>query len=176
MEVTEVRVKLARDRDDKLRAFCTLTFDDCFVVRDIKIIRGVMGDFMAMPSRKLTDLCPKCRGKNHLRAHYCNECGRRLVANRADRNHKGRAKLYADVAHPIHQPYRDYLQQIVLEAYERELERSQQPGYRPLDDEFPDLDDYDDDMEAGEEPEGPPPPPPPTDDRPPHKFGEGIFP
>ena len=177
MEVTEVRVKLARDRDDKLLGFCTVTFDDCFVVRDIKIIRGVSGEFVAMPSRKLTDLCPGCHGKNHLRARYCNECGRRLAGNRAERNEKGRAKLHADIAHPIYQSFRDYLQRVVLEAYQRELEHSRQPGYRPPSDDFADIDDehYDElegDVEEGEAAL----PPPPSDRRRPHKFGEGILP
>ena len=40
MEISEIRVKLVDDPDDKLQAFCTITFDHEFVVRDLKIIRG----------------------------------------------------------------------------------------------------------------------------------------
>ncbi|MBM4041073.1 MAG: stage V sporulation protein G [Planctomycetes bacterium] len=172
MEVSEVRIKLAGDRDDKLRAFCTLTFDNCFVVRDIKIIRGTRGPFVAMPSRKLTDLCPKCRGKNHLRARFCNECGHRLSPDRAARDATGRAKLHADIAHPIHREYRGYLEGIILHAYGGELERSKQPGYQPPADVLHDAgEDYFDD---GEPPEaGRTPPPAKPDD---HSFGEGILP
>ena len=68
MEITEVRIKLMEDADDRLRAFCSITFDDCFVVRDLKIIDGINGPFVAMPSRKLTSHCPQCGSKNHLRA------------------------------------------------------------------------------------------------------------
>jgi DNA-binding cell septation regulator SpoVG len=42
----------------RLRAFCSLTFDDTFVVRDVKLIEGNDGLFLAMPSRKLADHCP----------------------------------------------------------------------------------------------------------------------
>ena len=49
--------------------------DNEFVVRDIKIIEGTNGYFVVMPSRKMSDHCDKCGGKNHLRAKYCNNCG-----------------------------------------------------------------------------------------------------
>jgi len=178
MEVTEVRVKLARDRDDKLLGFCTLTFDNCFVVRDIKIIKGGGGEFVAMPSRKLTDLCPKCFGKNHLRARFCNECGHHLSPNRAERDEKGRAKLHADIAHPIHQGFRDYVQRVVLEAYYGEVELSEQPGYQPPNDDFPDIsDESGEEHEEEDEPAGEAAPlPPRSDEQRHHRFGEGILP
>ena len=75
MEITEVRIKLMEDAGERLQAFCSITFDDCFVIRDLKIIEGANGPFVAMPSRKLTSHCPQCGCKNHLRAHYCNQCG-----------------------------------------------------------------------------------------------------
>src|SRR5262245_4439912 len=101
MLVTEVRIKLMTDPQDRLLAFCSLTFDSCFVIRDLKIIRGTKGPFVAMPSRKLTDRCPRCGGKNTLRSAFCNHCGRKLPESRALRSPDGRAKLYADIAHPI---------------------------------------------------------------------------
>ena len=70
MEITEVRVKLMEDTDDRLQGFCSITFDDCFVVRDLKIIEGTNGPFVAMPSRKLTAHCPKCGCKNHMRSGF----------------------------------------------------------------------------------------------------------
>lgn len=50
MEITEVRVALVNE--PKLRAFVSITFDNCFVVRGIKIIQGVHGPFVSMPSRR----------------------------------------------------------------------------------------------------------------------------
>lgn len=197
MEVTEVRIKMVGDRDDKLRAFCTVTFDHCFVVRDLKIIRGAKGMFVAMPSRKLSDLCPKCGAKNHLRARFCNECGCRLNPDRAERDETGRAKLHADVAHPINQDYREELQRIVLRAYDEEIARSGEPDYAPPHDEFtapaptappgpapapadpppaPAPDVPPQPAPAPDPPTSPPEPPPDSDDDPSHRFGEGILP
>lgn len=53
MEITEVRITL-RD-EPKLKAFANITLDDCFVIRGLKIIEGVNGYFISMPSRKGKD-------------------------------------------------------------------------------------------------------------------------
>lgn len=139
MEITEVRIKLMEDSDDRLRAFCSVTFDDAFVVRDLKIIDGSNGPFVAMPSRKLTSHCGKCGSKNHLRASYCNNCGNRLKDERLNRDEDGRVKLYADIAHPINSECREMIQNRVIAEYEEELDRAQLPGYVSRYD-----DDYDD--------------------------------
>lgn len=60
MKITEIRVSL-RD-DDKLKAFVSITIDNCFVVRGLKVICGGKGEFVAMPSRRkpeggYQDLC-----------------------------------------------------------------------------------------------------------------------
>lgn len=142
MEITEVRIKLMEDSDDRLRAFCSITFDDCFVVRDLKIIDGANGPFVAMPSRKLTGHCPFCRAKNQLRARYCNQCGKLLPEDRTQRDQDGRVKLYADIAHPINSDCREMIQQRVIAEYGRELELSEKPGYKSrYDDEYDDFDD-----------------------------------
>jgi stage V sporulation protein G len=129
MEITEVRIKLMEDSEDRLRAFCSVTFDDSFVVRDLKIIEGSSGPFVAMPSRKLTSHCTKCGTKNHLRANYCNQCGTQLPQERAGRDQDGRVKLYADIAHPINSDCREMIQERVIDEYEEELDRAQMPGY-----------------------------------------------
>jgi len=53
MEVTETRIFLAEE--DRLKAYVTVTFNDCFVVRDLKVINGNGGLFVAMPSKKKKD-------------------------------------------------------------------------------------------------------------------------
>jgi stage V sporulation protein G len=85
--------------------------------------------FVAMPSRKLTDRCGHCGCKNHLRARFCNSCGHRLDENRALRSADGRAKLHADIAHPIHSQSREQVQAAVARAYAEERERAKMPGY-----------------------------------------------
>ncbi len=129
MEITEVRIKLIDSAEDRLRGFCSITFDDCFVVRDLKIIEGNNGPFVAMPSRKLTSNCYKCRTKNHLRASYCNNCGSRLKNDHIEHDQGGRAKLYADIAHPVNAACREMIQDRVIKELNQEMELAAQPGY-----------------------------------------------
>jgi len=82
MDITEVRISL---RDDaKLKAFVSITLDDCFVIRGLKIIQGANGRFVAMPSRKRKD------GE------------------------------YQDIAHPINNVTRKWMEDIILSRYEEE--------------------------------------------------------
>ncbi len=192
MNITEVRIKLMDEGDDRLQAFCSITFNDSFVVRDLKIIDGSSGPFVAMPSRKLTAHCPYCRGKNHLRASYCNQCGKRLPQGFGTKDQEGRVKLYADIAHPINSECRELIQRRVIEAFEAELALSKQPGYVSSYEDYPDFDE--DDSPAPASPIDPPRPtrrveagseplpprkstrprrdtaPPPADE-----FGKGVF-
>jgi len=146
VEITEVRVKLMEEPGERLQAFCSITFDDAFVVRDLKIIDGATGPFVAMPSRKLTAHCPQCGCKNHLRAAYCNQCGARSREQQAAKDDEGRAKLYADIAHPINSACREMIQQKVIEAYRQERKQSKLPGY------VPSYDDFDQEPAPGERP------------------------
>jgi stage V sporulation protein G len=131
--VTEVRVKLTEDPRNKLKAYCSVTIDDAFVVRDLKIIDGNRGPFVAMPSRKLADHCTRCHHKNHLRAAYCNQCGGKLDPDRAPKDSRGRARLHADLAHPINSLTRIELHKAVVRAYAEEVEAAKAAGtsYRP---------------------------------------------
>jgi len=154
MNITEVRVKLTEAKKNRLQAFCSITIDNDFVVRDLKIIEGYKGAFVAMPSRKLADKCPKCNSKNYLRARFCNDCGAKLDDKRAlgesrgeaGEESKGKFKLYADTAHPINSKCRDEIEQKVLAAYKEETEKAKQPGYKSpvMGEPDTDTDDYDD--------------------------------
>jgi stage V sporulation protein G len=87
MEISEVRISL---RDDaKLKAFASITLDDCFVIRGLKIIKGQQGVFVAMPSRKRKD------GE------------------------------YQDIAHPINNSTRKWMEDIVLAKYHEEIAKLQ---------------------------------------------------
>jgi len=130
MEITEVRVILKDSPDKKLKAYATVTFDNAFVVRNIKVIEGTSGLFIAMPSRKIKQPCPKCGFKNEVRSKYCNQCAAGLpVAARplTPDATSGNAQLeHKDIVHPITQSFREYLQKSVLAAYEQEKVKS--PG------------------------------------------------
>lgn len=144
MRITEVRVKLVKNKDDRLKAYCSMTLDNEFVVRDIKVIEGVDGYFVAMPSRKMSDHCAKCGAKNHLKARFCNGCGAPLPDSRTKQDLNGRHKFHADIAHPINIQCRWSIQQRIMAAFEAEVKKSMQPGYKPIpmeepDDDIPDM-------------------------------------
>jgi len=123
MEITEVRIFLKDSPDKKLKAYATVTFDNAFVVRNIKVIEGNSGLFIAMPSRKIKQPCPKCGFKNELRSKYCNQCAAVLpmVSRPANQDAATNSQLeHKDIAHPITQSFREYLQKRVLEGYEQE--------------------------------------------------------
>ncbi len=120
MEITEVRVFQKEGQDKKLKAYITVTFDNAFVVRNIKVIQGSSGLFIAMPSRKIKYPCSKCHFKNDAGSKFCNQCGASLppmsnqtVATEDKAEHR-------DIAHPITQQFREYLQGKVLEAYKKD--------------------------------------------------------
>jgi len=125
MEITEVRIFLKEGQDKKLKAYATLTFDKSFVVRNVKVIEGTKGLFIAMPSRRLKDSCPKCHFKNVVRSKYCNQCGAALPPHVEQKpampgENRERQSEHRDIAHPITADFREYIQKKVLTAYEDE--------------------------------------------------------
>jgi stage V sporulation protein G len=128
MEITEVRVFLKEGPDKKLKAYATLTFDDCFVVRNVKVIQGNKGLFVAMPSRKVRESCPKCNYKNSIRSRYCNQCAAQLPQPPQQPQQQGpssaRQSEHRDIAHPVTLECREKIQKKVLEAYEHELKKN----------------------------------------------------
>lgn len=118
MEITEIRVFLKDGQDKKLKAYATVTFDNCFVVRNIKVIHSASGFFMAMPSRKTKFSCPKCNFKNEAGSKFCNHCGAKLPLQEVSAKAKDAKAEHRDIAHPVTKEFRDYLQKKVLDAYE----------------------------------------------------------
>lgn len=83
MRITDI--KIFPVNEDRLKAYVSLTFEECFVVRDLKIIQGPAGLFVAMPSKKRKD------------------------------------GQFRDIAHPLNQEMRKYIEDSVFNAYEREM-------------------------------------------------------
>ena len=71
MNITEVRITLRRE--EKLKGFANVTFDDAFVIRGIKIIQGYRGPFLSMPSRRRAD------GTHQDIAHPVNNEARKML-------------------------------------------------------------------------------------------------
>lgn len=74
VEITEVRVSLRND--EKLKAFVSITLNDSFVIRGLKVIRGNTGLFVAMPSRKRPD------GQHQDLAHPINDSARKYLTDK----------------------------------------------------------------------------------------------
>ncbi|HOU36195.1 MAG TPA: SpoVG family protein [Candidatus Omnitrophota bacterium] len=128
MEISEVRVFLKDSPDKKLKAYATVTFDNAFVVRNIKVIQGTNGLFIAMPSRKVKHPCPRCNFKNEFRSRFCNQCGAALPVPAAtaiapDGHDNSAQAEHKDIAHPITQQFREALQKRVLQGYELEVQK-----------------------------------------------------
>ena len=130
MEITEIRIIKKEDQSKKLRAFVNVTFDGCFVVRDMKVVEGSKGLFVAMPSRRLKSNCPKCGYKNNIGSRYCNHCAAEIPfqkdvsKDRKDSGHK-------DIAHPITLEFREKLQKAILEAYENQAKQASESAPKP---------------------------------------------
>ena len=80
MEITQVRVFPVEE--DKLKAFVSIVFDECFVVSDIKIIQGANGLFVSMPSKRSRN------GSFRDIAHPLNNETRRMVEERIIREYR----------------------------------------------------------------------------------------
>jgi stage V sporulation protein G len=121
MEITEIRIFPKEGQDKKLKAYTTVTFDNAFVVRNIKVIQGANALFIAMPSRKNKAPCPKCNFKNEVGSKFCNQCGATIHSNESRSTSPGTKTEHRDIAHPITQQFREYLQTKILEAYKKEI-------------------------------------------------------
>ena len=133
MEITDVKVFLKEGQDKKLKAYATVTFDNCFVVRNVKVLEGNKGMFVAMPSRKMKDPCPKCHFRNTVRSKFCNQCGFALPQSEPrpaahTSEDMARQSEHKDIAHPITAECRDYIQKKVLEAYDIENKKGPVPS------------------------------------------------
>ncbi len=55
LKISDIRVRIIKKDDSKLKAVASMTIDECFVIHDIKIVEGTQGYFISMPSRKTAD-------------------------------------------------------------------------------------------------------------------------
>ncbi len=122
MEITETRVSPVEKAGGRLKGFASITFDNVFVVRGIRIIEGDDGLFIAMPNRKTEYRCANCGAWNVFHARYCNRCGKEISHNipKRETSEEG-SKNYHDIAHPVNNEFREYIQKRILEAYHNQI-------------------------------------------------------
>ena len=97
IEITEVRVSLRND--EKLKAFVSITLNNSFVIRGLKIIRGNSGLFVAMPSRKRPD------GQHQDLAHPINDVTRRYLTEKVMGEYERELIQSGGLAHATHDPH-----------------------------------------------------------------------
>lgn len=118
MEITDVDIHLEDDSGGNVKAYCHLTFDGTLVVKNFKVIDGRHGLFVAMPSRKDTKECYKCHTDIPKDASYCYECGKNINGG-----NKNKRNLYDNMVYTRDNHFKDDIEEIVLEEYEREKGR-----------------------------------------------------
>lgn len=117
MNITEVRITLAKKCEWPLLAFCRVVFDNQFAVYSLKIIEGEKKRFITMPNRLLTGACQDCGRKNILQARFCNWCGVKLD----ERFHRPDCSEFRkDIFHPINAPSREEIEKAIFSAYREE--------------------------------------------------------
>ena len=119
-EITDVKIALNEGTGSKLRAFATITLDDVFVIRDIKIIDGKKGLFVAMPCIQISEKCPSCGRRNVVHSRYCSNCGKALP-DFSEHMPEARKEEYKDIAHPICADCRSYVENTIVSAYKERL-------------------------------------------------------
>ena len=100
IEITEVRVSLRND--EKLKAFVSITLNDSFVVRGLKIIKGNSGLFVAMPSRKRPD------GQHQDLAHPINDVTRKYLTDKVMTEYERELANPAAHVAPLHDHEHDH--------------------------------------------------------------------
>ncbi len=115
-EITDVKIALNEGSKSKLKAFATMTLDDVFVVRDMKVIDGKKGLFVAMPCIQATEKCRNCGTRNAVQSRHCSNCGKSLreFGGQSLMSRKGE---YRDIAHPICPECRNYIEDVIVSAY-----------------------------------------------------------
>ena len=122
MEITETRVSPVEKPTGRLKGFASITFDNVFVIRGIRIIEGEEGLFIAMPNRKTEYRCGGCGAWNVFHARYCNRCGKEILRQpEPEKKEENDAKNYRDIAHPISNEFREYIQKQILEVYNTQV-------------------------------------------------------
>ena len=118
MEITSIRISKIKSENSIVKAVVSVVFDTCFVVNNIKIIDGIRGLFIGMPSRKSRIECQMCKAKIDSGSIYCSECGKSVPIKAGEYDSR---KDDRDIAHPITNDFREHVSQRILEEYNNDV-------------------------------------------------------
>lgn len=118
MEITEIRI--TEMRNDRLKAFASVTFDGCFVIHDIKIVESPKGLLVCMPSKKAQIECADCGQRISSGSLFCPMCGKKQMIEAGAVDKK---KSRRDIAHPINDGFRVYVSDLVLASFSKKTQK-----------------------------------------------------
>ncbi len=125
MNITSIRVEIIPEgtvhKEVCLVGAASFVIDDCFIIKDVKILRDGSGLFVAFPSRRVEDRCPYCGRKVFVLNYFCGGCGAALQKDRARIDERGKLRVRMDTAHPLNRECRERLQGLIVKAYEEEV-------------------------------------------------------
>ena len=104
MQITEIRVRLVPDNGQRLKAYCTVTLDGEFVVRDLKIIDGNNGLFVPCRLGSWRTAATSVVPRTTCAPASATSAAPKLAENRILRDEAGKPKLNIDIAHPDRLP------------------------------------------------------------------------
>lgn len=121
MEITKVRVQLPdrRSTSQIVKAYCSIEFDDCLAVHELRLLEVDNRLFVAMPSRESRINCQKCGDKNNVSHRYCSSCGADMAPQKSHLKPNFLRTRHRDVVHPFTKEMRTEIESRVLEEYHR---------------------------------------------------------
>lgn len=137
LKITRVQIIVLPVTEQPLCGYCSVTFNECFVIHDLRILRGPDRLFVAMPSRKRTLPCQKCGHRNQVQARFCNVCGDGLRDPSPAAAAAAGERIHVDIAHPLTSEFRQRLEDAILTEYLKQvspesLARLPVPHFRPV--------------------------------------------
>lgn len=115
MNISDVRIVLSPSSSGVVLGYVTVVFDDCFLVRNLRILRRDDYFILAMPSREASVTC-EC-GFSGATGRYCCKCGAKLPEEKLKSVQAMGNGRYQDLAHPINAEFRESLEAAVFQKY-----------------------------------------------------------
>ena len=113
MIITNIRFHHLKNKDQRLLAYASVTFDDCFVVHDVMLLKRGDGILVILPGKRCKYPCPSCQRKCDFDSAFCKFCGANFPKITVN-------DTFIDIAHPINKEFRQYFDSVVIEKYNAE--------------------------------------------------------
>ncbi|MEZ6092940.1 MAG: septation protein SpoVG family protein [Pirellulaceae bacterium] len=127
MEISDIRFSKHESKaanNVQLKGYCSVTFDQSFVVHDVRILKSAEKHIIARPNQRRQTNCSVCYSKNAAASNYCSHCGKPMVLTNTESTASIAAseRHHRDIAHPITQDFRKKLEEEILMRFQIEFE------------------------------------------------------